>query len=1365
LRILQVNDALASPADLARLVPSFLLERLAGQPKPLPAAYSDSSRAAVLFADVSGFTALCERLAQRGPEGVEELTQVLNTYFGQLIDLITAHGGDVVKFAGDALLAFWPVQTEAELETVTHYAAQCGLRVQEVLQTYATTTGHRLSLRVGIGAGKVATVSVGGIRKRWECILVGPPVIAATKASAQGQPGSVAVGATAWQHLLQSCQGTELSADSVRLQSVLAPRTPVARQAPTVTEAMVPSLLAYVPAAIHSRLAAGQHGWLAEMRSLTVLFVNLPELNHHMSLARSQEAMQALQTDLYHYEGSVNKLSVDEKGVTLVAALGLPPLAHEDDELRGTLAALAMQARLARLGWRTSIGVTSGRVFCGTIGSDKRCEYTIIGSVVNLSARLMQAAHGSILCDAPTRKAAEGKLAWETLPPITVKGRTEPIPVFKPLGWSQPAAEPPTTELMVGRTGEQERLAQLLRRLRDEQTGGVVLIEGEAGIGKSTLVANVLRRAHELDLTAWLGEALAIERTTPYFVWRPIFHRLFHLDSSSVSLDEQRLHVLAELAFDPDLPPLAPLLDVVLNLDFPATLQTAQMRGEIRLSNTDALLIRLLVRQTAVAPLLLVLEDCHWLDSASWALARHVAQQVPALLLVLVTRPLSEPLPRDYIPLANAPTTEHVTLSPLSGEETLALVRRRLGVAALPEPVAALLSSKAQGNPFFIEELAYALRDSGKIQISNGQCTIAAGLDLQTLPFPNNVQGVVTSRIDHLAPQPQLVLKVASVIGRAFSHRLVRDVCPITDAKVHLRRHLDVLVQHSLTTLDAQDPDPAYSFKHVITQEVAYHMMPPAQRKTLHQAVAEWYESHHRSDLSPFYPLLAKHWSNTEQAARAITYLEKSGENAMREFAHEEAVVFFSQALELERQSGQTSDGFRRGCWERQLGEAYYSLGAVGESRKHFQTALELLGVPLPRTQAGFLLSTVWEFARQWVHRLLPSWFVGRARHLAAQRLEAARAYERLVEIHYINNEKMETLHRAFKALNLSETVGECPELARNYAHAAIFCGFLMLHGPARAHARRAQELAEKINQPACTAYVNLIRAMYWVTVGEWETGEEDLVKAIAIAERTGEKRRWFEATFTLAKLLSRKGNYRHSARLCSELHRSATRRGVPHVQVWGISWHLWCLLALEPDSPQLAPLETALCNCLTAHPSMPLGDQILGYGLFALTRWRHGQVEEALAAAKPAEEIMSRSNQVAHYLLAPYAGLAEVYMGAWEALGPDKARVQAMQRRTRRLCRVLAQFCLMYPVGRPEMWLVYGQYQWLRGRPRRARFAWQKALAAAQRYRMPYEEARAHLALGRHLPAAEPDRPAHLARARELFTQIGATYYLRQLS
>jgi class 3 adenylate cyclase/tetratricopeptide (TPR) repeat protein len=1354
-------ETVVRPEDLARFVPAFLVQRQLSQPGCLASSFSDPCCAAVLFADISGFTALSEQLAERGAEGVETLTQVLNGYFGQLIDLITAHGGDVIKFAGDALLAFWAVPSDMELGDVTRLAAQCGLKVQLVLQSYASHSGHRLSMRMGISAGKVAMVSVGGIFKRWEWVLVGAPVIAATKASAVGERGTVVVDAKAWKILQSCCDGQALSAEHVCLSQVRTPGLPAPWSPSPVTEDAVPFLLSYIPAAIHRRLAARQSAWLAEMRRLTVLFVNLPELNYQTPLEQCQEAMQALQVELYRFEGSVNKLSVDEKGVTLVAALGLPPLAHEDDGLRGVLAGQAMQDKLRQLGWHTSVGVTSGRVFCGTIGSEQRCEFTFIGDVVNMAARLMQAAHGSILCDELTYKAAIGKLDWQHVAPVQAKGKSQPIAAFKPSGPVRQSTAPQSTQGLVGRVDEQQRLEQLLHTLLDVQKGGAVLIEGEAGIGKSALVAAVLQRAQSLSLRTDLGAALAFERATPYFVWRPIFRQIFQLDGISLNSTGQREQVLAQLNFDPDLPPLAPLLDVVLSLDFADTAETAALVGEARLTSTNALLIRLLLRQTASAPLLLILEDCHWLDSASWALARQAVQQVPALQLVLVTRPLSDPPPRDYLALTHVPTTQRLVLSPLSFDKSLDLVKRHLGVADLPGPVADLLYTKSQGNPFFLEELAYALRDTGKIQVQNGQCRIATGPDWRTLSFPDTVQGVVTSRIDGLLPQAQLTLKVASVIGHSFSHQLLRDVCPIEDYKPDLHHYLETLIQHSLVVPNPGESDAEYSFKHIITQEVVYQMMPPAQRKLLHQAVAEWYERYHQADLSPFYALLAKHWSITDQVAKACDYLEKAGESAMRAFAHQEAVVFFTQALDLDEQAGFPAARFRRGCWERQLAEARYNLSELGEALEHFRKSLVLLGYPLPRSRVGFALSTLWEFTRQLAHCLAPRWFLGQAGPQAAERREVAQAYERVAQIYYLNNERVPAVHAAFRALNLSETAGAGSELARAYGNVTVACGLMSLHGWARAYAGRARAVADQVQQPSCTAYVGMVRGLYWVTVSDWEACEKDVAEATHLADHIGEKRRWYESYFTMIHLLSRKGDYRDSVRLSAQLHQAGTRHEVPEVELWGLTLQLWGVLTLEPATFEPQALETALAECLAANPSLPSGDLLLGHGLLALARWRRGDENGALGAARAAELCMYPSNQIVHFLLPAYSGLAEVYLGTGAAHSRERVRVQEMVRRTRLLIRMLRQFSRMYPIGRPELHLVQGEYFCLLGRMWRARGAWRQALRAAVALRMPLEEARAHLALGQHLPPNDPARTEHLARASHLFSAIGATHFL----
>ena len=255
-----------------------------------------------------------------------------------------------------------------------------------------------------------------------------------------------------------------------RLAGVRSPTSaaPLVRAGPV--EAAGPALRGYVPAAVTARLAAGQSAWISELRSVTVLFLRLPGLDDISSetLEQAQQLVGAVQEALYEYEGSVNKVGVDDKGATLVAAFGLPPVAHEDDAVRAVQAALEVQARLQRRGLRPALGLATGRVFCGSVGSSQRREYTMIGGVVNLAARLMQAANDELVCDAATRQATQAKFAFEALAPRRLKGWAEPVGVFRPRG--QRLTRPPGGSL-VGRAREQGLLTQRLIGLQQGRGG------------------------------------------------------------------------------------------------------------------------------------------------------------------------------------------------------------------------------------------------------------------------------------------------------------------------------------------------------------------------------------------------------------------------------------------------------------------------------------------------------------------------------------------------------------------------------------------------------------------------------------------------------------------------------------------------------------------------------------------------------------------------------------------------------------------------------------------------------------------------------------------------------------------------------
>ena len=894
----------------ASYVPTLTINRIATEPTPLTAPKYERFAAAVLFADISGFTALAEQLARQGPAGAEELGGILNDYFGQLTALIAEHGGDVVKFAGDALLAVWPSsEARPDERALTLRAAQCGLVAQKELSNYQATAGARLSMRMAVGVGKVDSMYIGGAFGRWELLIAGEPILQVSLAEKQAKPGEVVLSPEAWALVNDTCAGLPLkagpSAGVVQLQSVHSPLLPQTLTTLGLDAGAEVALRGYIPGAILARLTAGQGtgskgesesaDWLAELRRVSILFINLPDLSYSLPLEQAQTLMQRLQKSIYHYEDSVNKLSVDDKGVTLVAALGLPPLAHEDDATRAALVALEIQDALRQLGLRSAIGIATGEAFCGAVGSALRREYTMIGDVVNLAARLMQAAPDTILCSAATFQASQARITFEELPAIQVKGKSEPVAVYRPTGEKQTAVR--LQSEIVGRRAEREALGQGIQTLLRGSMGvNVFVIEGEAGIGKSRLVDDVRRQADALGVTTFSGSGEPIEKSTPYYGWRNVFAQLFGLDMLE-DVEKNKRHV--RLALGTGLVRVAPLLNSVLPLEFADNETTAALSGQARAEHTRALLVQLLQTSITRSPKVLIFEDAHWLDSASWALLLAVSQQVRPLLLVIATRPIDEPVPAEYKQLIQAGNVQHLRLDSLSNEDALALVCQRLRVSSLPVPVAELIRERAEGNPFFSEELAYALRDSGLIEVKDGECRIAPETgDLRTMQFPDTVQGIITSRIDRLEPSQQMALKVASVIGRIFAFRTLLDVHPIQADKPQLAKHVRALERLDLTPLESPEPDLAYIFKHIITQEVAYNLMLFAQRRELHRAVAESYEGAYVDQLTPYYPLLAHHWSRAEDWSKAYNYRILAGDAAVILYAYAEASLHYLGALD-----------------------------------------------------------------------------------------------------------------------------------------------------------------------------------------------------------------------------------------------------------------------------------------------------------------------------------------------------------------------------------------------------------------------------------------------------------------------------------
>jgi class 3 adenylate cyclase/tetratricopeptide (TPR) repeat protein len=1316
---------------------------------------------------------------------------------------------------------------------------------------------------------------LGGGDGHWEFLVTGAPLLQVGAAGKLAQPGDIILSATAWSLVQDLGQGTPLkvgldegpgpgissaNADqtaAVRLEALdkIPPPLQNATDDSIVPQNSEAGLRAYIPGTVLAKLDAGQVGWLGELRRVTVIFANLPDLDYAMPLEQAQQVIRELQTALFRYEGTVNKLSVDEKGVMFIAALGLPPLAHEDDAVRGVQAALDMQAQLSRMGLRSDIGITTGRVFCGSVGSPQRREYTMIGDIVNLSARLMQAAHNEILCDAATYHETQASAALElmlgvdldgsgevgdvprftVLDPISVKGKTRPIAIYRPCSDERMTitAEVLQTKL-VGRAEERAVLAEHLQELLRGSGGGLVLIEGEAGIGKSRLVEDLLHQAEALGVTKLIGAGSAIEHSTPYHGWRPIFKQLFDLDALPKIAAVRRTHVLDKLesefmsvheseAGDPersiqdDNEPsgtgysaantvvgggtginnstwrrLTPLLKAVLPLEWSENKITEQMNGKVRAENTQELLVGLLQRvisnrRASGMPSMIVLEDAHWLDSASWALTWLVAQRIPSVLLVIVTRPMTDPLPDEYLQLHHAERAQSINLTTLSAEDTEALICQRLAVDRLPAALVSQIYAKAHGNPFFTEELVYSLREAELISVDNGTCRIMvqAG-DIQALRLPDTIQGVITTRIDRLTPAQQLTLKVASVIGRMFEYDTLRDIHPIDTDKALLQGYLDALDRLDITQQMEQEAGLSYIFRQLITQEAAYHMMLYAQRRSLHRAVARWYEQSHQDDLSPYLALLVFHWRAADNPSKTIQYLERAGDEALRNYANEEAVKFFSQALALaaERENGQSPartkigsgsragevnliqsdpvDPARKGRWELKLGEAYVNWAKLSEGRVHLEQGLALLGYPIPGSKVKLISSLLGQIGQQLLYRLWPGWSAGRLASKKDELLEVAYAHEGLTAVYYFANETLRTLHAAFRSLNLAEAAGPSPELARGYTSVGAIIGFIPLHKAAETYCRRALQASRELEDYSAQMWVSLGTGMYYAGVGRWAESRDLLEQIIETAEFVGDRSRWADSIGNLAIVNYLQGRFSRSMRLSEDFHAAAVRRNDAHNQAWALRGKVYCLLPQGNFRNALTCLNE-IQRLLAEDKHMV--DEALRIdlnGLLALVYLRQKEPNRALVAAREALNTIKQTLPTSYLSLPGYAGVVETFLSLWEI--ENGTQRPHLKNEAKRALKALHGYARVFPIGRPRDFLWQGSFKWVGGRQASARKLWKKGLVTAQQLGMPYEQALIHYEVGRRLPTNDPAQSKHLSHAGDLFEQLGATFDLERV-
>ncbi|HMA33622.1 MAG TPA: AAA family ATPase, partial [Chloroflexia bacterium] len=728
---------------------------------PLP----DRATGAALLADLSDFTPLTEALTTAyGPQrGAEEITAILQRVYDPLIAAIDSYRGSVVTFSGDALTA-WFDADDGRRATTCALALQAAVAALPPVPLPGGAAPHRLGLKVAVAAGRVRRFLVGDPAIQVLDTLAGATLDWLAAAERLAQPGEVVLDpATA--AALGAGRPPAAPAPPVDLPTgppgaapvryvvvpgLAAPAAPAPWPEPPAAALPPAAVRPWLLPAVWDRLQSGQGEFLSDLRPVVTLFLHFTGIDYDLPDAGAQldAYIRGVQEILARYAGSLLGVILGDKGNYLYAAFGAP-LAHAGDAGRAAAAALELGATLPAPSGAVQIGLAGGQVWAGAYGGQGRRAYGVLGDAVNLGARLMQAAApGQILVSGPTRQAAGDAFAWQSLPPLQVKGKAAPVPVLaltgaapRPIQLLEPAYRLP----LVGRDAELALVAGRLARAQGGH-GQIVGLTAEAGMGKSRLVAAVAGLAARAGLTGYGGAGQAYGTNTPYLAWGSIWRAFFGLDPAAPVATQMRALARALARCDPALLPRLPLLGVVLDLPLPENDLTRSLDPGLRKASLESLLIDCLRSRVRQGPLLLVLEDSHWLDPLSHDLLEAIGRAIATLpvLLVLAYRPLD--LPRLQAPrISTLPYFTEVPLADLTPAEAARLIALQLGetlgaAAPVPPALVARVTDRAGGNPFFIEELLNYIRDQGR--------DLHDPAALAALDLPGSLHSLLLSRID-----------------------------------------------------------------------------------------------------------------------------------------------------------------------------------------------------------------------------------------------------------------------------------------------------------------------------------------------------------------------------------------------------------------------------------------------------------------------------------------------------------------------------------------------------------------------------------------------------------------------------------------
>lgn len=1055
---------------LAPYVPRALLARVA---RPLEV-LGEVVPCTMVFADVSGFTRLSERLARQGKEGAEQLVDVINTCFSALLAEAYGRGGSLVKFGGDAMVLMFYDQEGDQQHALRACSAAVAMRhrLREVGNSRAGEHHVVLRMSVGVHSGPYAMFVVGASHR--ELLIGGPAASTVVTLEAAASSGQILISPDTARQLPRSCLGSAVG------PGVLLSRAPAACE--WIPPAGLPAppgevIASFLPSAVRnhllSRSAVPQH------RTATIAFLQYAGLDEVVvregpdhAAQRLDELVRLVQEAVERYEVSFLDSDIAADGGKIRLSAGVPRAIGEDEE-RMLLALRHIVEAGPPLPLRA--GVHHGPVFSGQVGPIYRRWYAVMGDTVNLAARLVaRAPAGRIYATRDVMRRAKTSFAQTALEPFAVKGKTRPVQAWE-VGPPIRGASDFAIRLELPLVGRDRELAALQTAIDAARRGSGSLIEivGETGAGKSRLIAEA--GTFGRGMVRLRATCEVYTRDTPYHAWRDPLRTLLGLtghEPQDVVLDRLRTEIESA---QPDLLPWLSLIAIVFDIAVAPSEEVEQLADASQAAKLHEVVLRFL-RPALVVPTMMEIEQAHLMDAASVALFEALARELPSSAwVVLVSR-------RDTSGgMTLGSEGNRIELGPLSREAIRALAFATPEAAQLPPHVVELAAGRSGGSPEFLLDLLAAAAEGDRDQL------------------PDSVDAATMARIDSLEPEDGALVRRAAVLGSSFAPDRLADVLPsgtpIPDAGVWER----------LSAVFVSEPSGLVRFRRPALQEVAYSSLPFKLRRELHRAVALRLEREHGVDADA--AVLSNHFALAGDHVRAQRYALMAAKRATERFAHADAVHLYRRAIDAGRASGTVVDpeALAR-AWE-QMGEELRCVGEPSAASRALTEARRLLSDD-PIAQARLCdrhadvasRSAALSAAVRWVKRGFKALEGVDGPVATAWR---AKLLSRLGGLRNRQGRWAEAIVVCRQAIAEAELVGELAALA----HALYSLDWALVESGRReeaTHSRQALEIYRQLGDPEHELIVLNNLGMFAYFDGRWDDALSLYLQARACGERSG---------------------------------------------------------------------------------------------------------------------------------------------------------------------------------------------------------------------------------------------------------------------